>query len=224
MNKRLKKICAQQFEESLLAMTEECKQSLGQELHDNLGQQLAAIAYQSRALEKKIVNYADVESAQVAAAIALQAQQALMACKQLAQGLLPFELARDGLAIALSEFATSIAHLYDIHCEVSCTEEIAIQDATVALHLYRIAQEAINNALRHAGAQHLAIALTLKKNRLRLSIIDDGCGFSGDHTQADSTSMGIKIMHYRAHQLGAKLHFFQLANGGTEVRVKMKVR
>lgn len=214
------------LEQALIFVAEEQAHTLGQELHDNLGQQVAAISYQARALEKKIDASGSKAMASVAASIATQAQTAVIQIKQLAQGLLPFELEANGLITALEKLAARIVSTYGIECEFLCAHKIAINDKNTALNLYRITQEAVNNAIRHGGARHLTISLSLEKgDMLVLSICDDGCGFRTEsgHDQTQAQGMGIKIMLYRAKQLGAKLKFLPRAEGGTEVCLKMRM-
>ncbi|MDN5751909.1 MAG: ATP-binding protein [Nitrosospira sp.] len=212
------------LEQRLVSIAEEHQRSIGQELHDNLGQQIAAIGYQAKALEKKIFASGSEDAATVAASIATQAQVAVMHCKQLAQGLLPFELETNGLMAALQAFASRIAITYKITCDFRCKNEILIKDKDIALNLYRIAQEAVNNAIRHGGAQHVTISLALAEDMLSLSICDNGSGFAGIDTKTGATpGMGIKIMHYRAKQLGATLEFLSCPKGGTEVRLEMRM-
>jgi len=211
------------LEQTLVSIAEEHQRVLGQELHDNLGQQIAAISYQAKALEKKMSVLGDANAA-VAASIAAQAQIAVMQCKQLAQGLLPFELETNGLVAALQAFASRIAATYKISCDFVCDKEVVIQDNNAGLNLYRIAQEAVNNAIRHGGAQHVIISLTRREHSLRLSICDNGRGFAGVGTKdAPTPGMGIKIMQYRARQLGATLEFMTRPEGGVEVRLEMRM-
>jgi signal transduction histidine kinase len=212
-----------QLEAALVSIAEERQRALGQELHDNLGQQIAAISYQAKALEKKILASGNIEAEQFAASIAMQAQNAVIQCKQLAQGLLPFELEANGLIGALRALASRIAITYEVRCDFVCKDEVNIEDVELALNLYRIAQEATNNAIRHGGAKHLIILLTLANESLTLSICDDGCGFTGADTKLAPSGMGVKIMKYRANQYGASLKFLLRAEGGTEVRVEMRV-
>lgn len=212
------------LEQALVFVVEEQSHMIGQELHDNLGQQIAAIGYQARALEKKILASGNESMATVAASIATQTQIAVIQIKQLAQGLLPFELEANGLITALQSLASRIAATYTITCEFLCTNGIIINDDNLALNLYRIAQEAANNAIRHGAAQHLIISLTSKEGILCLSVSDDGCGFTDIGTKHEATQgMGIKIMQYRAKQLGAKLEFLPRTGGGTEVRLEIRM-
>ncbi|MDO8438126.1 MAG: ATP-binding protein [Nitrosomonadaceae bacterium] len=210
------------LEQALVSIAEEQQRLIGQELHDNLGQQIAAIGYQAKALEKKISASGSVDAATVATSIATQAQIAVMQCKQLAQGLLPFELETNGLIATLQAFASRIAVTYKITCDFVCKNEVLINDNNLALNLYRITQEAVNNAIRHGGAQHLAISLASEEGILRLSICDNGCGFAGADAK-HGLGMGIKIMQYRARQIGATLEFLLRAEGGTEVRLEMRM-
>jgi PAS domain S-box-containing protein len=210
------------LEEALVSLEEERQRSIGQELHDNLGQQIAAIGYQAKALEKIILASGSVDAAKIVASIATQAQNAVMQCKQLAQGLLPFEMEENGLVAALQALASRISITYWISCDFVCKNEVVIDDINLALNFYRIAQEAIHNAIRHGHAKHLTIFLSFEGESIRLSICDDGYGFAGTEAKRGSTpGMGIKIMQYRAKQFGATLEFLLRAEGGTEVRVEI---
>lgn len=214
------------LEQALVSVAEEQAHTIGQELHDNVGQQIAAIGYQARALEKKISNSAsgDKNLATLASSIASQTQTAVIHIKQLAQGLLPFELEANGLIQALQTLATRISTTYNINCDFSGNNINIINDNSTALNLYRITQEAANNAIRHGKAKRLAISLTSDEKTLCLSISDDGCGFTGINTDHPSTpGMGIKIMQYRAKELGAKLEILARKEGGTEVRLKTQI-
>ncbi|SET26668.1 Histidine kinase-, DNA gyrase B-, and HSP90-like ATPase [Nitrosomonas marina] len=211
------------LEQTLVFVAEEQAHTIGQELHDNLGQQIAAIGYQARALEKKIASQGNDSMAAIAASIAAQVQTAVVQIKQLAQGLLPFELEANGVVAALEKLATRIAKTYSIKCDFHCDHTIRINDKNLALNFYRIAQEAANNAIRHGEARHLTISLTAKNDKLILSILDDGCGFSLNTSDPETSGMGIKIMQYRAKQLGAKLKFLSGVEGGTVVRLEMRM-
>ncbi len=209
------------LEQALVSVAEEQAHVIGQTLHDDLGQRIAAIGYQIRALEKKIGPSGDESITSIAASIASQVQTAVIQIKQLAQGLLPFELETNGLVAALEKLAARIAKTYSITCDFSCDNEIRIHDQNLALNFYRIAQEAANNAIRHGAAQHLTVSLSSESGTLILSICDDGCGLTTDVNSGKTSGMGIKIMQYRAKQLGARLNFLSRKEGGTEVRLEM---
>jgi PAS domain S-box-containing protein len=207
------------LEQELVEVAEARQRTLGQELHDNLGQRIAAIGYQARALEKLTAE--NPEATKLAAAIAAQAHSAVMQCKQLAQGLLPFELEAHGLYGALQAFVSGIKQNYGIDCALECSDEMNVGDPHLALNLYRIAQEAVNNAVRHSGARHLRVSLVQEEGSLTLAICDDGCGFT--LREGVSAGMGLKIMQYRAMQFGATVQFLSRTGGGTEVRLVLRL-
>ncbi len=214
-----------QLEQTLISIAEEQAHTIGQELHDNVGQQIAAIGYQALALEKKIAaTDNDTNMTKAAALIASQAQTAVVHIKQLARGLLPFELETNGLVFVLKTLADRVTATYHISCEFLCSHDIIINDNNVALNLYRIAQEAINNAIRHGQAQHITISLSTHDNVLDLSICDNGHGFSYKESDQHATSgMGLKIMQYRAKQLDAQLEILVRNEGGTEVHLEKRI-
>ena len=219
-------LARKRLEQALVSVAEENQRQIGQELHDNLGQQIAAISYQAKALEKRMVTAGDTTSATIATSIATQSQLAVTQCRQLAQGLLPFELETNGLIAVLHAFATKITSTYKIDCQFFTNSTIIMND-NVALNLYRIAQEAVNNAIRHGGAQQIAISLLVEEGKLWLSITDNGRGFSHNPTNHHikhivTPGIGIKIMHYRAKQIGASLEFLQRPEGGVEVKLSRK--
>jgi two-component system NarL family sensor kinase len=212
------------LEQTLVSLAEEHQHTVGRELHDNLGQQIAAIGYQAEVLEQDMSASGSPEAAQVAASIARQAQQAVARCKEMARGLLPFELETHGLMTALQALANRVADAYKISCEFIRDNDVAINDNRIALNLYRIAQEAVSNSIRHGGAHHVVISLRSNSGMLYLSICDDGSGISSIDTEHGSAGgVGIKIMHYRARQLGATLKFLSRPEGGTEVRLEMRM-
>ena len=212
------------LEQELVTALEKYQRSIGYELHDNLGQQIAAIAYQAKALEKNRSLLDHPEAVAIAASIARQAQNAVVHCKQMSQGFLAFELDANGLEGALREFVTRISSTYEIQCDFVGNTSNHLVDPDTTLHLYRIAQEATHNAIRHGCATHLTLSLIIAKDMLSLSIEDNGCGVTDSKAESlDRSGMGMKIMQYRARQLGASLKFLAGATGGMQVRIEMKL-
>lgn len=212
------------MEHLLASMSEDFQRSVGRELHDNLGQIISAIAYQATATQNKISATANTRdlAADIASIIA-HARKAITECKRLAHGLVPFELESSGLLAALTEYAAEISFSHNVACEFICRDEVVIDDANLELNLFRIAQEAVNNAVRHSGAQHVTIALSLENNILCISIRDDGSGFSDIEVQREAShGMGLKFMQYRANLIRATLKFNFPAAGGTEVLLEKK--
>ena len=135
--------------------------------------------------------------------------------RELVHGLSPVELEGDGFIVALQELAMQAEHLFDIPCQVTCDRLPPMPDHTVATHLYRIAQEAVNNAVKHGQARRLVLALTTGQRSTTLTIHDDGIGFQEGASKP--TGMGLRSMHYRASMIGASLAIHSNTSSGTTV-------
>ena len=140
-------------------------------------------------------------------------QQAIRHTRDLARGLCPVDLEDEGLAAALGQLADRVTRLPGVRCGFDHVGDPAI-DAVTAIHLYRIAQEAINNALRHGGAKGLSMILYAARGRITLTVTDNGVGFSPDNAPA---GMGLRLMRYRARTVGATLDIGPAPGGGTTV-------
>jgi signal transduction histidine kinase len=138
--------------------------------------------------------------------------------RDLAKGLAPVTLERDGLQAALSELAESSSSLFGINCSCEFEDsqrELAL-DGSSSLHLFRIVQEAVNNSVRHGKAKDVRIRLAHDSKQLTMTVVDDGIGLS-DKTSA-SQGHGLRIMAYRAKILHGSLTAARLAaKGGTVV-------
>lgn len=208
-----------ELEKELVSVTENRQRSVGQDLHDNLGQRLVGVAYLAKTLEQQLLARDD-NLAKSAAIIVEHTQTTIVECKRLAQGLVPVEIESNGLMAALRTLAARTASTFGIVCEFDCQGEVLINDMAISLNLYRIAQEAANNAVRHGKAKHIVIMLVVHAGGIRLSVRDDGTGLP-DHASADHAGMGIRIMHYRASLMGGTLQFLAPAEGGTEIVVAL---
>lgn len=212
-----------QLEEALVSVAEGQVHKIGQELHDDVGQQIAAVAFQAGALELQI-NDPDVprhKITELAASITLQAQNLVVSIKQLSKVLLPFELETNGLISALQTLASRIGQTYNINCEFINKIEPEEINNVIALNLYRVAQEAVNNAIFHGKAKNISISVSIDESErkfLHLTICDDGQGFNEPRFEENFFSgMGIKIMQYRAKQLNGKLTILKRNESGVEV-------
>jgi two-component system CheB/CheR fusion protein len=125
------------------------------------------------------------------------------------------ELDREGLAIALEHLAERTRQVFRIGCTFECENRTLVQDRFSATHLYRIAQEAVNNAIKHGKARRILIALRDADQRVRLNVEDDGIGI--DPNVQDRVGMGIRNMRYRARMIGGKLEVARKPSGGTAV-------
>lgn len=203
------------LEREIIDVSEEEQKRIGQELHDGLGQHLTGIAFLSKALEQKLSAQGAAE-ARDAANIVGFVNQAVSKTRSLARGLFPVELEANGLMSALEQLAANVAALYGIQCEFRCNTPVLVYDNIVAINLYRIAQEAINNAVKHSKASRILVELTEVGGRVQLSVSDDGIGFE---RSPSGKGMGLHIMEYRARLIGSSLEIRRRPEGGAVVSV-----
>jgi signal transduction histidine kinase len=116
---------------------------------------------------------------------------------------------------ALQKWGNEIQSLYPIRCIFECDKPVHIHDVNVATHLYRIAQEAVTNAIRHGKPQNIVIGLKGKAGTGTLSVSDDGTGF--EKGEGNRSGMGLGIMNYRADMIGGSLRIQPKSGGGTAV-------
>jgi signal transduction histidine kinase len=204
----------QRMARDMLEVSDREQQRIGQDLHDGLGQLLAGMAFLSQVLAQKLARQDRAEAAQATQLVEL-ANQAMTWARELVRGLSPVELEGDGFIVALQELAMQAEHLFGIACQVTCDRLPAMSDHIVATHLYRIAQEAVSNAVKHGQARHIVLALTTGQHSLTLAIHDDGVGFQEGANKP--TGMGLRSMQYRASMIGASLAIHSNASSGTTV-------
>jgi signal transduction histidine kinase len=133
--------------------------------------------------------------------------------RSLARGLHPVAEEPDGLMSALHDLAARMTSLFQIDCQFVCTGSVQMNDNTAATHLYRIAQEAVSNGVKHGHSKHVRIGLSSDTESLTLTIKDDGIGIGPLDPQRQG--MGLRIMHYRAGMIGATLTLEKQQSGGT---------
>jgi signal transduction histidine kinase len=136
------------------------------------------------------------------------------------RGLTPVDINGRGLMAALMDLAAGISDLHHVQCRFHCPEPLLIQDNESAIHLYRIAQESVTNAIRHGGGSQIEISLTAAENNAVLTITDNGCGFDY-RTSIEKSGFGLHIMNYRASLIGANLSIGPADGHGTIVRCSL---
>jgi len=193
---------------------------LGQELHDTLGQALTGIGMFADSLAKRVARHDEPEAAQLAELVGM-IQQAKSEVRQLSKGLYPVDVDARGLLTALDELALTTRERAQIRCTFRGDREIQIRDNEVATHLFRIAQEAVHNAVKHGRPSRISIALTRPRGRVTLAIRDDGSGVSVEPAPR-SNGLGMRIMQYRANAIGASLSVEATKTAGTMVRCTLK--
>jgi len=202
------------LEQQILEITDREQARIGQELHDGLCQQLVSLAFDANAIQADLAGTKCAE-ATVAARIALLLDTCISEARQLARGLFPVRLEAEGLPSALEELSRAMEARFGIRCTAECGEHLPVKTGTMAVHLYRIAQEAVTNALKHGRAKTIRVRLWAESGKLNLEVEDDGIGLSA--STPDARGMGLHIMDYRARSIGGALKLIHPAHGGTSV-------
>jgi signal transduction histidine kinase len=127
------------------------------------------------------------------------------------KGLIPVEVDAEGLMAALAELAEQTEKLYQLPCTFLCQRRVPLADSFTATQMFRIAQEAVHNAVKHAKAKQIDIRLE-DPGQTRLSVHDDGTGIAANSSK---TGRGVQIMRHRASLIGAELHLASPPEGGT---------
>ncbi len=187
---------------------------IGQELHDGTGQELTGLCMLSDNLADVLGDQSPPD-AHLAHRIAEGLRQALGQVRALSRGLIPVEVDAEGLMAALTELTARISDLHGLKCVFECAEPVPVEDNNTATQLYRIAQEAITNAIKHGQARTIRVNLEARGQYLSLRIVDDGVGFSPATGNGDG--MGLRIMRYRAGQIGAQFAVRPSPTGGAVV-------
>ena len=200
-----------QLIQEILEISDWEQRRIGQDLHDGLSQHLAGIAFVSKVLEQKLC-VASSSDAPQAKELTQLVHQAVEMTRNLAHGLLPVELEEDGLMLALEKLAATVSSVFNVACVFTCSVPVLITDTAVSTHLYRIAQEAVNNAIKHGSARHINISLAHHNDKNILTIKDDGVGFPEDLDT--KKGMGLRTMNYRSRMIGASLSVGNNASGG----------
>ncbi|HZR79893.1 MAG TPA: ATP-binding protein [Candidatus Binatia bacterium] len=203
--------------ESLLQASFRERERIGRDLHDGLGQLLAGIGMMMRVLAQRLAAVRSPE-AESAAKIQGFVGEAIAQTRGLARALHPVDIADGGLVVALQALAEYASAAFGVRCDVRCEGEPSVSGLAATAHLYRIAQEAITNAVKHGKARRIAIAVSADATALRLSITDDGVGFAPDRT--GEPGLGLGIMRDRAHLLGGHLEVAPATGGGTAVTAR----
>jgi two-component system, NarL family, sensor histidine kinase DegS len=197
------------LEERLIDAADNERRALGEDLHDGICQHIVGVSYMLRALRGKVEG-AQGERVTEAAALLEDAVEQL---RRLAKGLHPVGVEMHGLPSALAQLGETIACAYRIPCDVTCAgaEDVPM---SARIQLFRIAQEALSNAAKHASATHIEVIVREAGGVLALEIVDDGVGIS----DAPRDGMGLHTMRSRANMIGAELELSKIEGGGTVVR------
>lgn len=200
------------LKQQLLTISDREQRRIGQDLHDGLCQHLTATALLGHVLADTLEEERHREAANSRQIVSLL-NEAIALAKGVAKGLHPVDIQADGLMQALQEFAETTSDMFGIRCELECQTPVMVYSPAVATHLYRIVQEAVSNAVKHARAKSVLIALGETETALRVCVSDDGIGIA--EPLQHNGGMGLHIMADRARAIGGRFSIARNQTGGT---------
>lgn len=202
----------QQLQREILEIPVSEQRRIGQELHDGLGQQLTGLGL----LATSLVNKASKPEYELATKLASGLQEAISQVRALSRGLMPVDIDTEGFINALENLMADIRSQSDISIVLNINDRVRIADNTSAMHLYRIAQEAVNNAIKHARANRIQVSVGLEGKRGCLAIRDNGVGLrpSADNSEG----LGMRIMKHRCGLIDAEIKIDSSYADGTEIK------
>jgi signal transduction histidine kinase len=192
------------LEHEISAAAEAERRRIAQDLHDSIGSLLSAINLRLKILGDDVAGGEEGVEESIGR-ISSMTQQAITQARTLARGLHPVGDDPRGLVVALRDLAAAIDASAPLECRFVCPDTVCIEDYRAANELYRIAQEAANNAVKHSGGSRLSIELRKKDGLILLVVNDDGEGFDPDCGRDGVAGLGLRIMQYRANAVGAAL-------------------
>lgn len=201
------------LEQEVAASAEQERGRIARELHDGLGQQLGGLLYLMHGLHLDLES-THASQAETAAQLSKELSTAIAQARNLSHELYAVPPQPDGLIEALGNLADRVAQNHGVECVFSSKAAVLVHNQATASHLYRIAQEAVQNALKHSRATRIDIELTEQPTKLEMIVSDDGVGFSAEHT---SHGLGLHTMEQRVRLIQGKLIVQNITGGGVEV-------
>ena len=198
------------LERQILEISDREQARIGQDIHDGLCQQLIGMAFNVNSIEQSL-SAQNLPEAATARKISLLLDESITEARRVCRGLYPVRLKTEGLVPALEELGHTLAERFNVACDCELGSRRLLCDITTATHLYRIAQEAVNNAVKHSGARRILIRLSASENGIELLVQDDGNGIKP--TKGGGSGMGLHIMDYRARSIGGRLQISDIGAG-----------
>ena len=205
----------QRLEKELLEAGEREQRRIAHDLHDSLCQHLTGTALAGQVLEKKLSDKSSSEAAAAGHVVDL-VEEAIDLTRSIARGLHPIQMQAVEIGDHFEDLASQISARFNVLCHFECPQPVPLRDPDIITHLYRIAQEAVTNAVRHGKARRINICLDAADGEIVLTVTDDGVGFSEERVRRHE-GMGLHIMAYRAGMIGAAFNIENLPAGGTRV-------
>ena len=208
----------ERLERQMLEIAEREQRRIGQDLHDSLCQHLTATALAGQVLGEKLAAQSLPEEVDARRVVTL-VEDGIALARNLARGLAPVELEAEGLMAAFRDLAKTTTSHFNIDCRFEAPHPVLIDNSATSTHLFRIAQEAVSNAIKHGRARQVTISLTQVAEDILLEVRDNGSGFR--EPPPDAQGMGLHIMRHRASMIGATLTI-RRATPGTIVACRLR--
>lgn len=207
------------LERQMLSVAEQEKRRLSLELHDGLGQHLAGVAFVARGIADAVHAGKPADIAEIDWLLRLM-NEAVARTRSLARGLWPASLERGSLGDSIRRLAEDLESIYGISCTVAIEDEPAIASPAAAYHIFRIVQEASNNAIKHGRARRLEFRIERLGEEYEISVLNDGVAL--DPAQlADAKGIGVAGMRLRADAIGGNISIEPRPAGGSEVTLRL---
>jgi two-component system sensor kinase FixL len=207
-----------QLEKEILEISDREQRRIGQDLHDGLCQHLTGIELMSQVLAQKLALKSKIHARQVNQ-IASHVRDAISHTRSLARGLSPVTIESEGLMSALLQLAADTEKIFHVQCRCDFDGPVELHDHAIATHLFRIAQEAVSNAIKHGKASRIVITLRQVRGRILLKVSDNGAGFP--KRASKNKGMGLRIMQSRAAMIGGTIAIEPNTSGGMSVTCGM---
>ncbi len=204
----------ERLEREMLEISEREQRRIGQDLHDSLCQHLTGTALAGQSLAEKLAAR-DLPEAAAAHKVVDLVEEAISLARGMAKGLHPVEMTSEGLMQALEEFCVTTSELFAVDCHFDCQMPVLIESQSTAIHLYRIAQEGVSNAIKHGRPSRIVVQLEEVEEGTQLMISDNGLGMAD--TGGAKTGMGLRIMADRAKMIGGRFRVEPGRFGGAEL-------
>ncbi len=204
----------ERLEREMLEIAEREQRRIGQDLHDSLCQHLTGTALAGQLLAEKLT-LRELPETRDAHRVVDLVEEAISMARGLAKGLHPVEMKSDGLMQALEEFCATTSELFAVECHFDCQMPVLVDSQSTAIHLYRIAQEGVGNAIKHGHPTRIMVQLEEIEEGTQLVISDNGSGLK-DSTPP-GTGMGLRIIADRAKMIGGRFRMDNGRFGGAEL-------
>jgi|GEM_PF-494320 len=206
------------LEQEVLSISDHERRRLAQDLHDGLGQILAGASFLTNTAYRNLAKDS-IPAAKPLERIQEVIDEAITQARNLAHDIQPVEPDPGGLQASLEKLAAQTREIFNIRCDFRCRRPILVENEKVATNLFRIAQEAVTNALKHGKPKHIRICLAKKNKQIHLTVADNGSGITS--RQSQKTGMGLRIMNYRARLIGGAINLKKNPGGGTIVECSL---